>query len=196
MDEARAAASTVPLEILRNQLEQYRFRDRSLRRLGRCQEFLESPFLSQQISSVHEFARLERGLEISIGSVERAFNCSPAAMEQSLRNGLEPPKPRGRPTALAGDAEAEILAWIQHPAEKSQPSTRMDIVHSSVSKFGKSITRGCPHSFVIRHKGEVTETGATCKKTHVSKWLESSSPQRFAAWKKCDRVLFGTCSSS
>jgi anionic cell wall polymer biosynthesis LytR-Cps2A-Psr (LCP) family protein len=42
-----------------------------------------------------------------------------------MRNGLEPPKARGCHNALPDDSEAEadILTWIQHQAEKSQPST-------------------------------------------------------------------------
>jgi hypothetical protein len=50
------------------------------------------------------------------------------AMRRAIRNGLEPPKLHGRYNVLPDDAEAkaeaeaDILAWIQHQAEKSQPS--------------------------------------------------------------------------
>jgi hypothetical protein len=79
-------------------------------------------------------------------------------VKRSLKNGLEPSKPCDRHPALADDAEADILAWIQHQAEKFQPSTRTDILHYCVSKFGKSITRGWVDSFLIRHDSDVTET--------------------------------------
>jgi hypothetical protein len=114
MNEAMTGDPAIPFEILRNQLEQYCFGNRSLRILQCYQEFLGLQFWSQQISYVHEFARLELCLEISIGSLERAFNCLLAAVKRSLRNGLEPPKSRDRHTALADDAETDILAWIEH----------------------------------------------------------------------------------
>jgi hypothetical protein len=50
-----------------------------------------------------------------------------------------------------------MLAWIQHQAEKSQPSARTNIVHYSASKFGKVIIRGRVNSFLIRHKNELAE---------------------------------------
>jgi hypothetical protein len=69
MDEATAGAPAIPFEILRNQLEQYCFGDRSLRILQYGQEFLGLQFRSQQISYVHKFTRLELGLKISISSL-------------------------------------------------------------------------------------------------------------------------------
>jgi hypothetical protein len=65
-------------------------------------------------------------------------------VKKALRNGLEPPKPRGRHSALPDDSEAEadILAWVQHQAEKSQPATRIDILHYCASKFVHAFSRG------------------------------------------------------
>jgi hypothetical protein len=63
-------------------------------------------------------------------------------VKRGLKNGLEPPKLCGRQNALADDSEADSLAWIQHQAEKAQPSTRTDILHCYVNKSGASITRG------------------------------------------------------
>jgi hypothetical protein len=46
-------------------------------------------------------------------------------MNKALRNKLDLPEPRGRHNALPDDSEAEaeaeadILTWIQHQAEKS-----------------------------------------------------------------------------
>jgi hypothetical protein len=88
MEEATTGAPVIPFEILRNQLEQYCFGDRSLRIEQRSQKFLWLQFRSQQVSYVHESARLEFGLKISIVSLDEAFNCSPAAVERSLRNSL------------------------------------------------------------------------------------------------------------
>jgi hypothetical protein len=85
-------------------------------------------------------------------------------VKKALRNGLEPPKPRGRHNALLDDlgAEADILAWIQHQAEKSQPSTihenRTNILHYRHSKSGKITTLHWMDSFLIRHKDELSET--------------------------------------
>jgi hypothetical protein len=86
---------------------------------------------------VHQFARLGLALEVSIGCLERAVNYSSAAVKGNLKNGLEPPNLRGRHNALADNAEADILAWIE-----VEPSTRTDIPHYCANKFGKSITRG------------------------------------------------------
>jgi hypothetical protein len=99
---------------------------------------------------VHEFIRLELDFEISISRLKRVFNCSRAAVRRSLKNALEPPKPCGRQTALADDAEADILDRIYPEAEKSQPSMSKDILDSRPNKFGKSITRGWVDLFPIR----------------------------------------------
>jgi hypothetical protein len=116
MDEPRTSAQAILFQILRNQLEQYCFGDRSLRILQCCQKFLGLQFPSQQILDVHEFAGLEFGREISIGSLERAFNCSRAAVKRSLKNRLELPSSRahgrrgGRHPRLAPASGREIPA--------------------------------------------------------------------------------------
>jgi hypothetical protein len=77
---------------------------------------------------------------------------------------LEPPKRHGRNNTLPDDSEAEvdILAWIKHQIEKSQPSTiyenRTDILYYGTSKFGKVITLGWVDSLLMRHKDELVET--------------------------------------
>jgi hypothetical protein len=82
--------------------------------------------------------------------------------------GLEPPKLYGRHNAIPDDSDAEaeadaeaktdILEWIQHQAEKFQPSTRIYILHYCAYKFGKIIIRGWVDSFLVRHKDELAET--------------------------------------
>jgi hypothetical protein len=86
-----------------------------------------------------------------------AFNYPRAAVKRVLKSGLKPLKQRDRHNALLDDSEADILAWIQHQAEKSQPSTRTDILHYCSGKFGKAVTRGWVDSFLIRHKGDLVE---------------------------------------
>jgi hypothetical protein len=58
---------------------------------------------------------------------------------------------------LCRKTQGQILAWIQHQAEKSQPSTRTDIVHYCSGKFGKVVTRRWVDSFLIRHKDDAVE---------------------------------------
>jgi hypothetical protein len=57
-----------------------------------------------------QFARRQFGFEIPIGSLERLFKCSPAAVKQRLKNRPEPPRLRSRQNALADDPDAEFLA--------------------------------------------------------------------------------------
>jgi hypothetical protein len=66
-----------------------------------------------------------------------AFNCPPAAVKRALKNGLKPPKQPSRHNTWPEGSEADILTWIQHQAEKSQPSPRPEILHYCSGKFGK-----------------------------------------------------------
>jgi hypothetical protein len=56
------------------------------------------------------------------------------------------------------DAEADIRAWIQHQAEKSQPSTITDILHYCEGKRGKAITCGWVDSFLFLHQDYLVQT--------------------------------------
>jgi hypothetical protein len=120
--------------------------------------FLGLRFRSHQIFYVHEFAFDRLGINIPINRLGIAFNCPRAAGKRALKNRLIPPKQRGRHTALPEDSEADILAWFQHQAEKSQPSTRTYILHYCSGKFGEAVTRGWMDSFLIRHKDNLAET--------------------------------------
>jgi hypothetical protein len=57
-----------------------------------------------------------------------AFDSPHVSVKNALRNGLEPSKLPGRHNALPDDSEsgADILTWIQHQPEESQPSTRTE----------------------------------------------------------------------
>jgi hypothetical protein len=154
MDEPVLGVPAIPLEILWNDLDQYCFSERSIRILQRCEDFPGLQFQSHQLFTGHQFTLRELGTETSIGSVKRVFNCPRASMKNAQRNGLQPPKQRGRHNVMPDDSEAHILAWIQHQAEKSQASTRTDIFYYCSGKFGKAITRGWVDSFLIGHKDD------------------------------------------
>jgi hypothetical protein len=87
-----------------------------------------------------------------------AFNCPRAVVKRTLKNGLKPLKERGRRNALQEDSEADILAWIQHQTEKTQPSTRTDTLHYCSGKLGKVVTRQWVNSFLIGQKADLAET--------------------------------------
>jgi hypothetical protein len=89
---------------------------------------------------VHQFDVCELGIQTSTGSLKRAFGCqlAVASVKKALRNGLEPPKPRGGHEALLDDSEADIL-----------PSTRTEQTASiivPVSSATSSLAGGWLHS--------------------------------------------------
>jgi hypothetical protein len=104
------------------------------------------------------FAQDELHLPISIGGLERAFDCSHATVQRALRSGWDAPKPRGRHAALSADAEADILGWIRKNYEKSNPVTRTEIRHDRETKYTVPITHGWVESFILRHQSELIET--------------------------------------
>jgi hypothetical protein len=79
-------------------------------------------------------------------------------VKRALDNGFSPPKLRSCHNSVPDRDEEDVIASIQHQAEKSQPTTRIDIRHYCVNKFGKCITRGWVDSFILRHSGELFET--------------------------------------
>jgi hypothetical protein len=58
----------------------------------------------------------------------------------TLRNGLEPPKVRGRHFAIDEGSEAGILEWIEAQEEKYDPVTRTDLYHYCQIKYSVSIS--------------------------------------------------------
>jgi hypothetical protein len=141
MCEPVLGAPAIPLKILWTDLEQYWFGERNIQRLQRCEDFLGLQFRSHQIFYVHKFALDRLGIDIPINRLAIAFNFPPTTMKRTLKNGLKPPKQCDRHNALPEDSQPDILAWIQHQAEKSQPSTRTNILHYCSSNFGKGVTR-------------------------------------------------------
>jgi hypothetical protein len=77
-------------------------------------------FRTHQILSLINWARIERGTEISIGSLMCAFNCSRSAVHSALPNGLSPLKSRGCHLAVDGESDTNILARIKKQAKKIQ----------------------------------------------------------------------------
>jgi hypothetical protein len=85
----------------------------NLRALQEGQEFCDLRFRAHQIFFIADWARAELGIEISIGGLMRAFNCSRRAVQSVLANGLNEPKSRGRHLALDAESDANILAWMK-----------------------------------------------------------------------------------
>jgi hypothetical protein len=86
----------------------------------------------------------EFGIEILIGSPERAFDSSRVSVKKALRNRMGPPKPRAGHNPLPEDFEADPLTSIRHRAEKSQPFTIYHAVLERPSLAGKFI-----HSYSV-----------------------------------------------
>jgi hypothetical protein len=103
---------------------------------------------------IADWARAELGIEISIGGLMRAFNCSRHAVQSALANGLNEPKSRERHRAVDAESDANILAWMKRKAEKSATVTRTYIRNycREVCKF--QISRGWVDSFPSRHADE------------------------------------------
>jgi hypothetical protein len=129
MSDVAPGALAIPFEILGLRLEQFVLEGRIVRILQREQDFHDLHFRYQQISFVNQFALSQIGTELSIGQLERAFDCAPKTVGDALKSVLDAPKLRSRHNSLPRDDEAQIFAWIQHQAEKSQPVTRTDILH-------------------------------------------------------------------
>lgn len=157
MAEPGVGAPAIPFETLREGLKQFCFDDRTLRTLERDDDFRALQFRSHQIFYVSRFSLAQRNIELSIGQLERGFNCARTTVRRALKNELEPPKLRGRHDAISDDSENKILAWLRQQAEKSQPATRTDILHYCVTNFGRSITRGWVDSFLGRHLDDLKE---------------------------------------
>jgi hypothetical protein len=60
-------------------------------------------------SAIVHWARIQCKVDISIGSLARAFNCSDYAVRQALKNGFAEPQSRGRHLALDAISDANIL---------------------------------------------------------------------------------------
>jgi hypothetical protein len=73
---------------------------------------------------VNRFALREPGFGLSIGQLEKAFDCSHKTVQRVLANELEPLKLCGRQTALPDDADAQIIMWITRQAGEGNHSQR------------------------------------------------------------------------
>jgi hypothetical protein len=150
------------------------------------------------IFHVHQFAFLQRGIEIESTSLEKAFGFQRVVVQKTLRNRLEPFMPRDRHSVLPDDSEAEadILAWIQHRAEKSKLSMRTGQTFSiivTVNSARPSLADEWIHSYYNR------ETiwwrwSANLKRRCMCKYLKSFYSEQSSGWKKRFRVLFATWS--
>jgi hypothetical protein len=89
-------------------------------------------------------------IDILIGSLVLACNCSLCAACPALANGFHQPTSRSDHAALSPESSANILAWITKQAEKSATVTRTDINNDcrEVCKFEGSC--GWVNSFILR----------------------------------------------
>jgi hypothetical protein len=78
-------------------------------------------------------------------------------MKSALEHGLDPPRYRGKHTALEQDRERQILDWIKQSPEGSTAVTRKEIKDRCTSQFQVPITRGWVHLLVLRDPGEIIQ---------------------------------------
>ena len=131
------------------------------RHLRQDEEFARLRWRSHQIFYIHFWAQNTLGIQISHGSLQRAFKCSQSTVRAALQNGFDEPKQRGRHLAVDAESEADILAHIQRNYEKNMPTTRTDIRNYCSLKFNKKMTKGWVDSFIGRHLTELIETTST-----------------------------------
>ena len=152
-----AAARALPLDELWQGLNRNCLSDRTLRALQQNAEFRDLQFRAHQIFYIVTWARAEFGIELSIGALMRAFNCSRCAVQSALANGWAEPKSRGRHPAVDEESDANILSWVKQKAEKGAAVTRTDIRHYCRDVCKVEVSRGWVDSFLFRHNDELTE---------------------------------------
>jgi hypothetical protein len=69
----------------------------------------------------------EIGIEMTIGSLMRALNCSCCAVQSELANALDEPKSCGRHLAVSGEFNANTLVCITKETQKNAAGARTDI---------------------------------------------------------------------
>ena len=105
-----SGAPAIPIDILQQGLANNCLSERNIRSLLQDPVFLSLEYRSHQIFHVYDWGRSHLRIEMTIGSLERAFNCSRPTVRAALANRHDPPKQRGRHPAAAPQCEADILA--------------------------------------------------------------------------------------
>jgi hypothetical protein len=72
-----------------------------------------------RVTSVHEFALSELGLEISTDCLETIFDCLLIVIKRALQKRLRAPKSRDHHRALANEVKAVIFVWTRHHVGRS-----------------------------------------------------------------------------
>jgi hypothetical protein len=151
------AAPAIPLDLLWKGLGQNCFGPANIEILHQDTELPNLQFRAQQIFYIVDWARTHLEIDPTIGSLERAFNCSRHAIHSALANGLSEPRSRGRHLAVNAESEANILAWITSQAEKNAAVTRTEIMNYCREVCKIAVTRGWVDSFISRHSAELIE---------------------------------------
>jgi hypothetical protein len=140
-------------------LGQHCFRPPNIGILQQDTELPNLQFRAPQIFSIVDWARTHLRIDPKIGSLERAFNCSRHAILSALANGHNEPTSRSgiRQSAVSGESDANILAWITGKAEKNAAVTRTDIKNYCREVCKIEATRGWVDSFISRHSAELIE---------------------------------------
>jgi hypothetical protein len=128
--------------------------------MGIRQEDTQLPklqFHAQQIFDIVNWAATHSKIDTTIGSLERAFSCSPYALHSVFAKGGNERKSQGRHFAVSAESDVNILAWITGKAEKDAAVPRMHIKNycREVSKI--EVMRGWVDSFISRHSTELIE---------------------------------------
>jgi hypothetical protein len=141
MESPTAAEPAISLKRVLPKLEEYCFREQTLRVLQRESDFEELSCRSHQIHFVNEFAQRHEGRALSLYQLSRAFECDAVMVKAALKNGLNDSQGRGRHSAFDNASEIEILEWVQNQAERLNPITRIDLLHYYLAQYSSFASR-------------------------------------------------------
>jgi hypothetical protein len=155
MQAETAATRAIALEIILPHLEIFCLPDQVCRFLQGDSDFRRLECRCHQITFVRDIAESRYNIPVFTNALAKAFDCPRSRVKAALEHGMNPPRQRGKQTALDEHRERQIIDWNRQNAEQVTPVTKIEIRDYCISQVRTPITRGLVNSFILRHRGDV-----------------------------------------
>jgi hypothetical protein len=124
---------------------------------------------NQQVVFVYDFAQQECRITLSARALRSVFNGQASYVHKIHNRAKARVHPLHRPTALKPDEENAVIRLIEAGHVSGNFVIQRDVLNVGESEFGKCLTYGWIHNFLVRHAQRVCRAVVSPqKKPHLA----------------------------
>ena len=148
----------IPLEEIKQKLDELNIPQRFSSGLLRDPEFKQLQYKNHQLCYLHEYMLKTQTVKLTNNQLAFVFSMNRRTVTKSINQGPQDPKPKGRHLALDENTENIILEKIINISNQGDSMTQNEILKYIRNKFKKNVTKGWLNQFYLRHRDKIKKT--------------------------------------